>query len=78
MERKYAPEDFPYPLNEDIQAVYDAKETLEKNPDDAMKFYLLKKAIYDMTLTMKSLCIVGSLRQDIRDDLADYFWGFLL
>ena len=60
------------------QAVYDAKETSEKNPDDAMKFYLLKKAIYDMTLTMKSLCIVGSLRQDIRDDLADYFWGFLL
>lgn len=78
MDRKYAPEDFPYPLNEDIQAIYDAKEVSDKDPDDFMKFYLLKKAIYDMTLTMKTLLSTGSFREDTRDDLANYFWGFLL
>lgn len=78
LDKKYLPEDFPYPLNEDIQAIYDAREILDRFPDDDMKLYLLKKAIYEMTLTMKSMCVEGELRQDTRDDLADYFWGFLL
>ena len=78
MERKYEPSDFPYPLNEDIQAVYDAKKNSDKDQDNSRKIYLLKKAIYDMCLTMKSMCITGELRPDVRDDLSDYFWGFLL
>lgn len=78
MERKYEPADFPYPLNEDIQAIYDAKEISDKDPDSSRKFYLLKEAIYNMSLTMKSMCITGELRPDVRDDLSDYFWGFLL
>ena len=78
MERKYEPNDFPYPLDEDIQAVYDAKKNSDKDPDSSWKFYLLKEAIYNMCLTMKSMCITGELRPDVRDDLSDYFWGFLL
>ena len=55
MERKYEPNDFPYPLDEDIQAVYDAKKNSDKDPDSSWKFYLLKEAIYNMCLTMKSM-----------------------
>lgn len=78
MERKYDPNDFPYPLNEDMQAVYDAKEVSDADPNDEAKYYWLKKAIYELTLTMKSICIDGRLRPDKRDELADYFWGLLL
>lgn len=78
MERKYEPNDFPYPLNEDMQAVYDAKEVSDADPNNEAKFYALKKAIYETTLTMKSICIDGRLRPDKRDEIADYFWGFLL
>lgn len=78
MEKRYDPNDFSYPLNEDMQAVYDAKEVSDADPNDDAKYYGLKKAIYEMTLTMKAFCVEGRLRQDIRDDLADYFWGLLL
>jgi len=78
MERRYDPNDFPYPLNEDMEAIYVAKEVSDAAPDDSAKFYALKKAIYETTLTMKSICIDGRLRPDLRDEMADYFWGFLL
>lgn len=78
MERKYEPNDFPYPLNEDMQAVYNAKEVSDADPNEEAKFYALKKAIYETALTMKSICINGRLRPDKRDEIADYFWGVLL
>lgn len=78
MDRKYAPEDFPYPMNEDMQTVYDIKEALDNDPEDKIKFSRLSLRIYDLMLTMKSLCITGELRSDTRDELTDYFWGFLL
>lgn len=78
MEMKYNPEDFAYPLNEDMQRVYDAKVVCDNDPDDKLKYIRLSSAIYDLTLTMKALCVEGRLRPDIRDELSTYFWGFLL
>lgn len=58
--------------------MYDAKEVSDADPNNEAKFYALKKAIYETTLTMKSICIDRRLRPDKRDEIADYFWGFLL
>lgn len=75
MGMKYKPDDFEYPLNEDIQAIYDAKEDYDKDPDNRWKYYLLQKSIYMAGLTMKALCSCRSMTEETREELLDYFWG---
>ncbi len=75
MERKYDPNDFEYPLNEDIQAIYDAKAEFDKNPNDDWKHYLLQKTIYRAGLTMKSFCSCCIMSAETRSEMMDYFWG---
>lgn len=78
MERKYAPEDFPYPLDEDMSVAYAAKEALTLDPTNSKKYWTLKDAVYQVKLTLKSLGITGHVDPIQRDEIEDYFWGFLL
>ena len=72
-----SPNNFPYPLNEDMIAVYNAKASFENDPANILKHYELKKAIHNVSLTLKSLCAAGELRDDVCCDVEDYFWGLL-
>ncbi len=78
MDKEYLPEDFPYPLNEDMAAAYAAKEKSDFDPDNSELYRLLKDAVYQVKLTLKSLKITGWVDPVEAESIEAYFWGLLL
>ena len=63
---KYAPCDFPYPLNEDMERVYDMY--LKKD-----EFYL-EFAVSDIHLTLKHAAVNRVYSSVKVKDMQNYFW----
>lgn len=63
---KYAPCDFPYPLNEDMEKVYDAY--LDK---DEWKLFCSVDAIYFMLKNAEVNRVYSSIKVK---DMQNYFW----
>ena len=63
---KYAPCDFPYPLNEDMERVYDMY--LKKD-----EFYL-ELAVSDIHLTLKHAAVNRVFSSVKVKDMQNYFW----
>ena len=68
-EFKYKPEDFPYPLNEDIEKVYKAYR--EKDMD------YLELYVGDIYLTLKHAGINRVLSDVKVHEMQQYFWWLL-
>jgi len=66
---KYQPKDFPYPLNEDMEKVYDAY-----NRKDRID---LEFAVSDVYLTLKHAGVNGVFSADKVKEMQIYFWGLL-
>ncbi|MBQ3541241.1 MAG: hypothetical protein IJA40_05810 [Phascolarctobacterium sp.] len=66
---KYQPKDFPYPLNEDMERVYDMY--LKKD-----EFYL-ELAVSDIHLTLKHAAVNRVFSPDKVKEMQIYFWGLL-
>lgn len=66
---KYQPSDFPYPLNEDMEKVYDMY--LKKD-----EFYL-ELAVSDIHLTLKHAGVNRVFPPDKVREMQIYFWGLL-
>ena len=43
-----------------------------------MKYYKLKKAIWNLSLTIKSEVVTGEIPPSLAEELKEYFWGLLL
>lgn len=78
LDKKYLPEDFPYPLNEDMAAAYAAKEKFDFDPENSNLYWSLKDAVYQVKLTLKSLKTTGWVEPSLAEEIEEYFWSFLL
>ena len=66
---RYEPSDFPYPLNEDMEKVYDTYRRKDK--------FDLEYAVSDIHLTLKHAGVNGVYSPDKVKEMQIYFWGLL-
>lgn len=77
-DKKYLDGPFSKWIKEDIENVYKAREKYLKNENDKILYYKLKKAIWNLSLTIKSEVVTGEISPTQADELKEYFWGLLL
>lgn len=77
-EKKYLDGPFSKWIKEDIESVYKARDEYLKDEKDDMKYYKLKKAIWNLSLTIKSEVVTGEIPPSLAEELKEYFWGLLL
>lgn len=65
-------------VKEDIKTIYKAQEDYLKDKNDDIKYYKLKKAIWNLSLTIKSEVVTGEISSAQAEELKEYFWGLLL
>lgn len=76
--KKYLDGPFSKWIKEDIENVYKAKEEYLKDTNDNIKYYKLKKEIWNLSLTIKSEVVTGELSTSTAEELKEYFWRVLL
>ena len=77
-EKKYLDGPFSKWIKEDIESVYKARDEYLKDENDNLKYYKLKKAIWNLSLTIKSEVVTGEISPSLAEELKEYFWGLLL
>ncbi len=65
-------------VKEDIKTIYKAQEDYLKDKNDDIKYYKVKKAIWNLSLTIKSEVVTGEISPAQAEELKEYFWGLLL
>jgi len=76
--KKYLDGNFSKWILEDIENVYKAREKYLEDETNNYNYYLLKKAIWLLSLTIKSEVITGEMSVSKAEELKEYFWGLLL
>lgn len=69
---RYKPEDYPYPLNEDMENVYKAYNKVDGLDDDYLEYYVGR-----VHLTLKQAAVAHVLSTKKVEEMQKYFWGLL-
>lgn len=75
---KYNPNDFDDRLKEEIENVDKVYAIYKQDEDDKIKYYYLKKAVYDLSLAIKTERVSGIISPALADEMNEYFWSLLL
>lgn len=78
MEMKYNPENYDIYLRDDMQKVEDAYEEYKADENNDRKYFELKQAIYNLSLSIKSQTVSGWISPADAEEMKEYFWGLLL
>lgn len=75
---KYNPKNYDIYLRDDMQKVEDAYEAYKVDENNTKKYFELKQAIYNLSLSIKSQTVSGWISPSDAEKMKEYFWGLLL
>ena len=78
MEMKYNPKNYDIYLRDDMQKVEDTYEEYKVDENNKKKYFELKQAIYNLSLSIKSQTVSGWISPSDAEEMKEYFWGLLL
>ena len=75
---KYNPKNYDIYLRDDMQKVEDAYEEYKVDENNKKKYFELKQAIYNLSLSIKSQTVSGWISPSDAEEMKEYFCGLLL